>query len=50
MTDVTCLIVPGPLWLALGEQDPEFLVEVFLKGVEILKNVMQILKNDLRGN
>jgi dienelactone hydrolase len=37
MADVACLIAPRPLWLELGEQDPEFPVEAFLKGIEALK-------------
>jgi dienelactone hydrolase len=37
MVDVACLIAPKPLWLELGDQDPEFPVEAFLQEVGVLK-------------
>jgi hypothetical protein len=37
MDDVASPIAPRPLWLELGEQDQEFPVEAFLKGIEVLK-------------
>ena len=37
MADVACLITPRPLWLELGEQDPEFPQDAFMKGIAVLK-------------
>ena len=37
MADVACLIAPRPLWLELGEKDPEFPQESFIQGIEALK-------------
>jgi hypothetical protein len=37
MADVACLITPRPLWLELGEQDPEFPQDAFKKGITGLK-------------
>lgn len=38
MADVACLIAPRPLWLELGDRDPEFPQEAFIKGIKDLKN------------
>lgn len=41
MADVACLIAPRPLWLELGENDPEFPREAFMQGMEVLKKCYQ---------
>lgn len=37
MADVACLIAPRPLWLELGEEDPDFPQDAFMKGITVLQ-------------